>query len=145
MKISFAIFALLVAQLLQGQTLRNFKTKNETNITERTYMLDLIRAEVRATINQEVVFVVNHFMVSGNYAWFEGEAQLKNGAKPKIPTDMMECCHVEALYKRSNGKWVLKDYGTFRTDVWYQCLADQYPGIDARIFPPYLKQSVFCN
>lgn len=128
-----------------GQTLRNFKTKNEANLTERTYMLDLIRAEVRAEISQEVVFVVNHFMVSGNYAWLESSAQLKNGSQPYLPSDFMDCCHVEALYKKVNGKWTLKEFGTFSTDVWYQCLQDQYPDVDPRIFSPNNKAIIMCD
>jgi hypothetical protein len=144
-KITTFLLTFFISHALLGQTLRNFKTKNEANTTERTYMLDLLRAEVRAALNQEVVFVVNHFMVSGNYAWMEGQAQLRNGGTPRLPHEAMDCCHVEGLYKRVNGKWVLKEHGVFSTDVWYQCLQDNYPDVDPRIFSPNKKAIIMCD
>jgi hypothetical protein len=144
-KITTFLLIFLTSQTLFGQTLRNFKTKNSENTTERTYMLDLLRAEVRASINQEVVFVVNHFMVSGNYAWMEGDVQRKDGTRPRMPHDAMDCCHVEALYKKVNGKWVLKEHGAFSTDVWYSCLYNRYSGIDTRIFSPDSRSMIICD
>jgi len=113
-KIRILLLFFILNQSLTAQNLRNFKTKNEANTTERTYMLDLLRAEVREEISQKVVIVVNHFIVSGVYAWIEGSAQLKDGSKPKMPYNGIDCCQVEALYKRVNGKWVLKESGAFR-------------------------------
>ena len=84
-KIRILLLFFILNQSLTAQNLRNFKTKNEANTTERTYMLDLLRAEVREEISQKVVIVVNHFIVSGVYAWIEGSAQLKDGSKPKMP------------------------------------------------------------
>jgi hypothetical protein len=144
-KISALLLIFLLAHSFHSQTLRNFKTKNETNLTERTYMLDLLRAEVRAMINQEVVFVVEHFMVSGNYAWMQGQVQLKNGSRPKMPSDGYDCCHVEALFKKVNGKWVVKEEGAFSTDVWYQCLYDRYRDVDMRIFSEEMRPYIKCD
>ena len=144
-KFSAFLLIFLLAQSLTAQTLRNFKTKNEVNQTERTYMLELLRAEVRAMINQEVVFVVDHFMVSGNYAWMQGSVQRKDGTKPRMPSDGYDCCHVEALFKKVNGKWVLKEEGAFSTDVWYQCLQDRYRDVDMRIFPEIMRPYIKCD
>ena len=68
-KIKILLLFFIMNESLTAQSLRNFKTKNESNTIERTYMLDLLRAEVRDEISQKVVIVVNHFIVSGVYAW----------------------------------------------------------------------------
>ena len=66
--IKILLLFFIMNESLTAQSLRNFKTKNESNTIERTYMLDLLRAEVRDEISQKVVIVVNHFIVSGVYA-----------------------------------------------------------------------------
>ena len=144
-KIRILLLFFIMNQSLTAQNLRNFKTKNEANTTERTYMLDLLRAEVREEISQKVVIVVNHFIVSGVYAWIEGSAQLKDGSKPKMPYTGMDCCQVDALYKRVNGKWVLKESGAFSTDVWYYCIQESYKDVDMRIFQKEKHDIIMCN
>ena len=67
-KIKILLFFFIMNESLTAQSLRNFKTKNESNTIERTYMLDLLRAEVRDELSQKVVIVENHFIVSGVYA-----------------------------------------------------------------------------
>ena len=62
-----------------SQTLRDFKKKTETNAKERTAMLDLLRTDIKNDLEQDVIFVVNHFKAYGNYAWMEGTAQRKDG------------------------------------------------------------------
>ena len=59
--------------------MRDFKTKSSTNSVERTQMLDLMRERVYDHVKQDVVFVVNHFKVMNNYAFFEATAQRKDG------------------------------------------------------------------
>ena len=66
--IKILLLFFIMNESLTAQSLRNFKTKNESNTIERTYMLDLLRAEVRDELSQKVVIVVNHFIVSGVYA-----------------------------------------------------------------------------
>ena len=89
-KIKILLLFFIMNESLTAQSLRNFKTKNESNTIERTYMLDLLRAEVRDELSQKVVIVVNHFIVSGVYAWIEGSVQLKDGSKPKMPYNGMD-------------------------------------------------------
>ncbi|MFM7565337.1 MAG: hypothetical protein ACKO68_01560 [Bacteroidota bacterium] len=121
-------------QTLFSQTLRNFKTKNESNAKERTEMLDLLRTDIKNEIEQEVVFVVKHFNVYGAYAWMEGEVQRKDGREVMPVRDAFDCCQVEALFKKVNGAWLLKENGAFSTDVWYTCILSAYPQANRQIF-----------
>ena len=117
-----------------SQTLRDFKKKTETNAKERTAMLDLLRTDIKNDLEQDVIFVVNHFKAYGNYAWMEGTVQRKDGKDLKFPDEAYDCCHVEALFKKVNGSWVLKANGAFTTDVWYACIVSTYPEASRQIF-----------
>ncbi len=117
-----------------SQTLRDFKKKTEENTKERTAMLDLLRTDIKNDLEQDVIFVVNHFKVYGNYAWMEGTVQRKDGKELKFPDEAYDCCHVEALFKKVNGSWVLKANGAFSTDVWYACIVSSYPEASRQIF-----------
>lgn len=128
-----------------AQPLRDFKTKNESNITERTQMLDLLRIDTKNQIEQDVVFVVNHFKVLGSYAWMEGIVQRKDGKALRLPDEVMDCCHIEAFFKKVKGSWILKDRRAFSTDVWYMCLLDQYPEASPMIFPAAARESLYCD
>ncbi|MFZ9582344.1 MAG: hypothetical protein ACO28O_05155 [Crocinitomicaceae bacterium] len=136
MKIHYRILFMLAvcSHSLFSQTLRNFKTKNESNAKERTQMLDLLRNDIKNYIEQDVVFVVNHFNVYGTYAWMEGEVQRKDGREVLLDGDAFACCHVEALFKKVNGSWILKEHGAFSTDVWYTCIVSSYPQASTQIF-----------
>jgi hypothetical protein len=131
----FLLFTTLLSiQLSFSQTLRDFKKKTEENTKERTAMLDLLRTDIKNDLEQDVVFVVNHFKVYGTYAWMEGTVQRKDGKEIKFPDEAYDCCHVEALFKKVNGAWVLKANGAFSTDVWYACILSSYPEASRQIF-----------
>jgi hypothetical protein len=131
----FLLFTTLFSiQLSFSQTLRDFKKKTEENTKERTAMLDLLRTDIKNDLEQDVVFVVNHFKVYGNYAWMEGTVQRKDGKELKFPDEAYDCCHVEALFKKINGSWVLKANGAFSTDVWYACIVSTYPEASRQIY-----------
>jgi len=117
-----------------SQTLRDFKKKTEENTKERTAMLDLLRSDIKNYLEQDVVFVVNHFKVYGSYAWMEGTVQRKDGKEIVFTEDAYDCCHVEALFKKVNGSWILKENGAFSTDVWYVCIVSTYPEASRQIF-----------
>jgi endoglucanase Acf2 len=105
----FLLFTTLLSiQLSFSQTLRDFKKKTEENTKERTAMLDLLRSDIKNYLEQDVVFVVNHFKVYGSYAWMEGTVQRKDGKEIVFTEDAYDCCHVEALFKKVNGSWILK-------------------------------------
>ena len=60
----FLLFtALFSIQFSFSQTLRDFKKKTEENTKERTAMLDLLRSDIKNYLEQDVLFVVNHFKV----------------------------------------------------------------------------------
>ena len=132
------IFLLFTAffsiQFSFSQTLRDFKKKTEENTKERTAMLDLLRSDIKNYLEQDVVFVVNHFKVYGTYAWMEGTVQRKDGKEIVFTEDAYDCCHVEALFKKVNGSWILKENGAFSTDVWYVCIVSNYPEASRQIF-----------
>ncbi len=131
----FLLFTTLLSIPLSfSQTLRDFKKKTEENTKERTAMLDLLRTDIKNDLEQDVIFVVNHFKVSGTYAWMEGTVQRKDGKELRFPDDAYDCCHVEALFKKVNGAWVLKANGAFSTDVWYSCIISSYPEASRQIF-----------
>lgn len=138
----FLLFTtLLSVQLGYGQTLRDFKKKTEENTKERTTMLDLLRADIKNYLEQDVVFVVNHFKVYGTYAWMEGTVQRKDGKEIVFTEDAYDCCHVEALFKKVNGSWILKENGAFSTDVWYACIVSSYLEASRQIFSERILSS----
>ena len=145
--IIFLLFTTVMSiQLGYSQTLRDFKKKTEENTIERTAMLDLLRADIKNDLEQDVIFVVNHFKVYGNYSWMEGSVQRKDGKELKFPHDAYDCCHVEALFKKVNGTWVMKAKGSFSTDVWYTCSLSLYPEASRLIFSPnVLSVNSDCN
>jgi hypothetical protein len=108
-------------------------------------MLDLLRNEIKNDIEQDVIFVVNHFMVSGTYAWMEGSVQRKDGKELIFPDDTYDCCHVEALFNKVNGNWTLEAQGAFSTDVWYNCLNSEYPYLDNRILSENARNLFYCD
>jgi len=124
-----------------SQSIRNFQKKNEKNQSERTQMLDLLRNDIKNDIEQDVVFVVDHFLVSDKYAWMTGTIQRKDGNELNVE----ECCSVQALFKKVNGQWILKENGAFATDVWYQCLKGRYPDVNLNIFNYNLLDVINCN
>ena len=128
-----------------SQTPRDFQKKTEANTKERTQMLDLLRTEIKNNIEQDVIFVVNHFLVYGNYAWMEGTVQRKDGKSLSFPDDGYDCCHAEALFKKVNGNWILKEQGAFSTDVWFACILDRFPDADPSIFSADVKKMIHCD
>lgn len=140
-----SLFFLPFQSTFFAQSLLNFKVKNESNAKERTQMLDLLRNDIKKEINQDVIFVVEHFMCSGIYGWMEGSVQRKDGKPLSFPNDFYDCCHVEALFKRVNGSWTLKAQGAFSTDVWYNCLGSNYPNLDKRILSVNSRNLFFCD
>lgn len=113
-----AIFAMM-SMVAFAQSAKDYKTKTKENGKERTQLLDILRAHLYPEYKQEFVFVVNHFKVSGNYAFFMGDAQKKDGSKPDIDSDAADCCHVEALFVKKQGKWYIDEAVAFSTDLWW--------------------------
>ncbi len=81
-------------------------------------MLDLLRAEMYRRHKQEVQFVVEKLNVQGEYAWFQGQVQRKDGKEFEIEGEA-DCCHVEALLRKKSGKWYIDEMAAFSMDVWW--------------------------
>lgn len=131
---SATLLLFLLTSLTQAQQIRDFKIATPAIAVERTQMLDAARMDIRRKINQEVVFIVNHFKVSGSYAWFTGEVVRKDGKNIVFPDDYYDCCHVEVLFKKVNGKWKVEQGGYFSTDMWYICIQNVVPKAAHGIF-----------
>jgi hypothetical protein len=120
MKKVLLIFCLSIASTtVFGQTMLDYKVKNTSNVKDRTMMLDILRANLYQDYKQEFIFVVDVFNVTSNFAWFKGSVQRKDGRKVALDGDGYDCCHVEALFKKSADKWYIVESAAFSTDVWY--------------------------
>ncbi|MFN5318926.1 MAG: hypothetical protein ACK5CY_08795 [Bacteroidia bacterium] len=128
------LVSLFMCSMMSAQPVLDFKTKNENNVQERTQMLDLLRNEVRLAFKQEVVFVVEHFKVCGNYAYLEAVAQRKDGKKLVMDTPGADCCRAGALFVKNSGIWQIARDGVFRSDAWNWCIVYDFPMANRAIF-----------
>ena len=119
----------------QTATIQDYKVKTAANTKERTEMLDALRSHLYKNLKMTLEFYVDHLKVSNNYAWFQGSAGRKDGKKVNFPDREFDCCHVEAFFKKQNGKWVVAEGVAFSTDVWYEAIAKKYPDAPKGIFP----------
>jgi hypothetical protein len=127
---------LITSVLTEAQQVLDFKVRSEANSKERTFMLDLMREEISHMDHVEVKFVVDHFKVASNYAWFEGTAQHKDGRTldfgPDYPGD---CCKVLSLFQKNNDVWSIAEFMPFCTDVCQTGIANRFPKTPKGIFP----------
>ena len=136
------LLILIVALTTIGsaQNLRNFKTKSTANSVERTQMLDLMRERVYDHVQQDVVFVVNHFKVMNNYAYFEGTAQRKDGQSLEQSIDQdYDCCYCGGLFRKTNGYWQELESAFFPTDLWCAGLTERFPNVPRAILTEAAK------
>ncbi|XDD45812.1 hypothetical protein AB3N60_13985 [Leptospira sp. WS39.C2] len=125
----------IALNIYSQQIVLDYKTKSKVNEVERTYLLDLLRARMVSEFKQEFIFVVEHFKVAGDFAWFRGTAKRKDGKEINLPEDLpYDCCHVEAMYKKVNGKWQIAESAAFSTDVWWDGIQQRYPKASKEIF-----------
>ena len=126
---------MVIACMSMQAQVQDFKTKNSSNQAQRTQMLDLLRGEIKKSVRQEVVFVVDHFKVSGEYAWFEGTVQRKDGGQITFPDEDYECCKATCLFVKRGSNWSIAEYGAFGTDVWWAGIGNRFPRAPRTIFP----------
>jgi hypothetical protein len=129
------VFSMVIACMSMQAQVQDFKTKNSSNQAQRTQMLDLLRGEIRKSVRQEVVFVVDHFKVSGEYAWFEGTVQRKDGGQITFPDEDYECCKATCLFVKRGSNWSIAEYGAFGTDLWWAGIGNRFPRAPRTIFP----------
>ena len=132
-----AIFLLLIPFAAYPQTAKvfDFKVKTAANAKDRTEMLNALRADMRKDWKLTFEYFVDYFKVSNDYAWLSASAFRKDGKDMTFEDDSYDCCHVECLFQKKNGKWTVAESGAFSTDVWYWGLAKKYPGVPKGIFP----------
>ncbi|MBS1520129.1 MAG: hypothetical protein JST50_03970 [Bacteroidetes bacterium] len=119
----------------QTPKLLDYKVKTADNAKERTEMLDAFRADLYKEWKLKFEFVVSYFKRSGDYAWFEGTAERKDGKDMTFPEDSYDCCHAEALFQKKDGKWIMLEGDAFSTDVWYWGIGKRHPKASVSIFP----------
>lgn len=129
--------AVVLSSVSQAQPVVDIKTKTASNEKDRTAMLDILRAKLYEEHRQELVFVVDHFKMGGGYAWFEGQAQRKDGRQIRFESDMpYDCCKVTSLFKKNGSKWYIVESGAFGTDVWWGGIGARNRNAPRAIFPP---------
>ena len=133
-KIIYSLIFVFASNFLNAQIISDFKTKNNSNEAERNSMLHILRSDLYKEFKQLFTFKVYHFKVSNNYAWFEADAKRKDGNEIVFPDEFYDCCHVEALFRKNNGKWYLLESGAFSTDVWFDGIWDDYKDAPRAIF-----------
>lgn len=114
----------------------------EKGTAERKAILDTLRVPVERDLKQKIVFVADHFSVSGNWAFVSGEPQSADGVRPDYSnTKYAEAVESDAfdnnffaLIKRTSGKWKVVTYLMGCTDVCYLEWPRQYKAPKA-IFP----------
>lgn len=129
------LFLFSFGNLLSEQNVFDLKQKTKANEKERTYLLDSLRSKMLKEFNQEFIYIVDHFKLSGDYVWFKGQAKRKDGKEISLPEDEpYDCCHVEVLFSKIKGKWEIAEYSAFSTDVWYEGIEAKYPKANKLIF-----------
>jgi len=98
-------------------------------------MLDAFRADLYKEWKLKFEFVVSYFKRSGDYAWFKGATERKDGKEMAFPDDTYDCCHAEALFQKKAGKWIMLEGAAFSTDVWYWGISKKHPQASVTIFP----------
>lgn len=103
----------------------------------RAELLGLIRPIAIRDVGAPVVFKVKQFRTNGQYAFFAGDAQRPNGVEidrektPLVrrngPSDFWDCCHMEAVFIKQNGRWRVAEASLGSTDVWWETWCGRAP------------------
>lgn len=138
-----ALFSIFSANL-EAQTIVDFKVKNASNEKDRTAMLDILRASMYQIQKQQFIYVVDHFKVGGNYAYFTGKAQRKDGKEITFPEDEAhDCCYVSALFVKKAGKWYIEDSCIFPTDACSYGIGSRHPQAPIAIFDENGRRKIY--
>jgi len=128
---------------------------NEVVASERMAIMNALRTEIKKEIpNQEVVFNVRGdggvFRVKGDYAWLQGNIELRTGGVPSTKgtsyeeaakEGLFDGFRIEALFKKdTNGNWKVENHGVGSTDVWYWGIWDTYPDADRALWGSMAEQ-----
>ena len=95
--------------------------------TERTEILNTLRAPVEKELRQKIQFSIEHFNVSGNWAFISGEPQNASGGQPDYRGTKYQSAadagvfdnNFFALLRKTGGKWKIVTRLIGCTDVCY--------------------------
>ena len=102
-------------------------THPEKGSPERAALLNILRGPVETELKQKIVFVVHYLNVQGNWAFLSGDLQTPDGGRPNFnitkyreneENGAMDS-NVQALFKKTGGKWKIVTKAIGCTDVCY--------------------------
>jgi hypothetical protein len=112
----------------------------EKGSAERTAILAALRVPIEKTLKQDIVFVTDHFSVSGTWAFVSGQPTTPSGGKPSLKgtvfagdEDMFDN-NFFGLLRKTGGKWKVVTHALGCTDVCYLDWWKKYKAPKA-IFP----------
>ena len=127
--LSFVMAMAVTTSATQAQAPAGVYTPQRGN-PERRAILDAVRPIAERDLGVPVEFVVAEFNVSGDWAFVALNSQ-RPGGRPIDPNstpfvqregeeaiEMFDCCHVEAILRRSQGSWQVIQAGVGATDLW---------------------------
>ncbi|MFD0986597.1 hypothetical protein [Methyloligella solikamskensis] len=110
----------------------------------RKAILDTLRTDIQPQFNQNVVFVISHFGVCGNWAFLQAEPQ-RPGGKPidwsktdyaqDVEDDMCGGLIHALLFKRA-GRWTVREKVICATDVPWVTWPEEF-GAPRGVFPTF--------
>jgi hypothetical protein len=134
-----AILVLLFGALLGDVSAQAVRTP-EPNSPERKAILEALRVPVERDLKQKIVFVVDQFNISGNWAWVSGRPTQPDGSRPDLSKtawngdeDLFDD-NFFGLLKKTGGKWRVVKHALGCTDVCYLDWPAKYKA-PKRIFP----------
>lgn len=136
--ISLVFLGILLTVAVTGQAV-HIPAKGSA---ERKAILDALRIPVERELKQKVLFVAEHFNVSGNWAFVGGDPQAPEGGRPNyrgtpyqeaIDADMFDN-NFFAILKKTGKRWKVIHYDIGCTDVCYADWWRRYKAPKA-IFP----------
>lgn len=139
-----SLLALFFVLILAFSTFAQSLHTPEKGSTERTEILNALRAPVERELKQKIQFAVDHFNAQGNWAFLDGKPQNPAGGTPNYRgTEHQKAIssgafdnNFFALLKKTGGKWRVVRYQIGCTDVCYLTWAKDYRAPKA-IFPTF--------
>lgn len=141
--LAFSIFSLVSSvSFAQVHTKTHANEARVHDVTrtdpQRRLLLDALRPRIERDLGSPVVFVVRQMRIGGNYAFLSAEAQRPNGIRinarntpfgRKNPEglEFWDCCQLQAVFQKINGRWQVLDSAIGATDVWYIEYCDTVP------------------
>lgn len=110
----------------------------EKNSPDRTAILGALREMVKSMSGLEVVFVVDHLVVHGDWAWIETQPMSADGTQHYEPvTGLLAKRKGQWRYLEGRPEWGVCEETPECADsrLYFEGLAHKYPGLRRDIFP----------